>query len=114
MSLFTTSIDRTATQLAYKVKYFPWRDMPAAAKELISWRRYQVFSKKEITHHLSEDLTKFRYRGREYTIVWEHNNTPSQTEWERKTPQFLISVDIRFSPAIKELAVAVFSFCQLQ
>lgn len=111
-TLFTTETDRTATQLAYKVRCYPWPEVPVAGRELISWRRHFVHCKKLVIACLDEDMTTYQYRGRAYNIVWAFNNVPTRDEWERKSDNFLITIDLRFSPAIKEMAVAIFSFNQ--
>ena len=109
-NLFTTEDDRRTTQLAYKVRCYPWYDLPDSGKDLVSWRRFTHLRKSELEARLNPELTTFYYRGREYHIVWTYNNIPTFLEWERKSDDYLISIDIRFSPAIKELGVAIFSF----
>jgi len=109
-SLFTSAADRTATQLAYKVRCFPWDLVPPAGKALVSWRRFRMTSKLQLLAMLSEDKTKLLHNNREYLIVWSFNNVPTETEWNKKSDNFLISLDFRFSPAIKELAVVVLDF----
>jgi hypothetical protein len=111
-TLFTSDSDRTQTQLAYKVRCYPWPEVPEAGKQLVSWRRHFVTTKQEILAALDEDMTTYQYRGRDYQIVWAFNNIPTKEEWDRKNGGFLITVDLRFSPAIKEMAVAIFSFYQ--
>jgi hypothetical protein len=111
-TLFTSDSDRTQTQLAYKVRCYPWPEVPIAGKQLVSWRRHLVQTKSAVISCLDEDMTTYQYRGRVYSIVWTFNNIPTREEWERKTDNFLITVDLRFSPAIKEMAVAIFSFNQ--
>lgn len=111
-NLFTSSVDRTATQLAYTVKYSPFNELTPQAKQLISWRRALVMRKEQFVRGLDEEMTTYTYINRKYLIVWANNNVPTQIEWERKSPRFLLTVDMRFSPAIKELAVAILSFKQ--
>jgi hypothetical protein len=109
-SLFTSAADRTATQLAYKVRCFPWELVPPAGKALVSWRRLFVTPKHRIEAMLSDDMTKLLFGKREYLIVWSFGNVPTETEWNKKSDSFLISLDFRFSPAIKEMAVVVLDF----
>ena len=108
--LFTSTGERTDTQLAYKVRCFPWFDLPDAAKQLVSWRRYNAMYKSTFLERVNEDMTHYTFKGRNYQIVWAYNNVPTELEWERKSPMYLLSVDLRFSPAIKEMAVAILSF----
>lgn len=109
-NLYTTVCDRTATQLAYKVRCFPWAQVPAAGKELVSWRRGLYLTKAQILLALDEDMTKLVFKLRDYTVVWAFNNIPTEQEWERKSDTFLIYADFRFSPAVKEHAVVVLDF----
>ena len=111
-SLYTQAVDRTATQLAYSVNYYPWAALVPAAKSLVSWRRYFCIRKADFLQLLNEEKTKLLFNKREYQIVWEFNNIPTETEWNKKTPSYLLSVDLRFSPAIKGMAVAIISFYQ--
>jgi hypothetical protein len=110
MSLFTKVHDRQRTQLAYKVNYYPWQVLPAAAKELIVWRRGLILTKSMIVAGLSDDLTTFTFKQRPYKVVWAYNNTPTEDEWNKKSDNFHMHVDLRCSPAIPEFAVAVLDF----
>ena len=109
-NLFSTSLSRQSTQLAYKVRCFPWQDLPDAGKKLVSWRRFTHMTKAQLLASVNEDKTMLLYRGREYLMLWSYGNKPTLTEWNKKSDSFQISVDIRFSPAIPELAVAILSF----
>lgn len=106
----TGTLDRQATQLAYMVKFYPWSVVPAAGKALVVWRRRQFMTKAQVEAGLDEDKLKLTHGGRTYKIVWAYNNIPTEQEWVRKSAGFLILVDFRVSPAIKEGAVVVFDF----
>jgi hypothetical protein len=112
MSLFLNlqAPDRQRTQLAYKVKFFPWREVPTSAKLLVSWRRFIYRTKTEVLKDINDEMTCITYKNRCYTIVWEYNNIPTQQEWERKSDNYQLSCDFRFSPLIPELAVCILSF----
>ena len=68
-NLFTSSIDRTATQLAYTVKYSPFNELTPQAKQLISWRRALVMRKEQFVRGLDEEMTTYTYINRKYLIM---------------------------------------------
>ena len=102
--------DRQQTQLAYKVKYFPFHELSPAAKELIVWGRTVYFRKQELEDRLNEAKTLLTYNGKDYVILWAYNNIPTEQEWDGKSESFLIRVELRASPAIPEFAVAILNF----
>lgn len=102
--------DRQQTQLAYKVKYFPFAELSPAAKELIVWGKTVYFRKQELEDRLNEAKTLLTYNGKDYVILWAYNNIPTEMEWDGKSESFLIRVELRASPAIPEFAVAILNF----
>jgi hypothetical protein len=112
MALFNklSAPDRTATQLAYMVRCFPWGCLPLAGKKLVSWRRSQLVAKHQLLQDINEDMTHLVYKGREYLIVWQFGAIPTELEWLELPPSWQVSCDFRFSPAIKELAVVILDY----
>ena len=101
--------DRQETQLAYKIKFYPWQELSNKAKELIVRTSHEYFHKRDIVAGLDETMETFTLRATTYQIVWQYNNIPTQAEWEKKTDGYIIHVDFRFSPALPK-PVAIFSF----
>lgn len=102
--------DRQQTQLAYRVKFFPFNTLSESAKDLIVWSKLVYMRKKDIEDNLNEDKTKIIYRSKEYVILWAYNNIPTQKEWEGKSESFNIRCEFRASPAIPEYAVCILNF----
>lgn len=102
--------DRQQTQLAYRVKYFPFSTLSSAAKELIVWGKTIYMRKADILDRLDENKITLTYNCKSYVIVWAYNNIPTQIEWEGKSDKFLIRVELRASPAIPEFAIAILNF----
>lgn len=102
--------DRQQTQLAYRIKYWPYDRLSDAAKELISYKRHIYMRKDDIEHCLTDGMQKMLVNHREYTIVWAYNNIPTEQEWQAKSDGYLVKTEIRFSPAIPELAVIILNF----
>jgi hypothetical protein len=112
MNLFKQLIspNRKETQLAYRVKYWPFKELSPAAKELIAYNKKVFLKKGTILDQCNEDKTKLFRGGREYQIVWEYNNMPTRQEWEGKTDNYLISCEFRGSAAIEGYSVVILSF----
>ena len=102
--------DRQRTQLAYKIKFFPWAMLTPAAKELIRNHKEFYLSKELIEQHATEDKNFLIWEGRRYAIQWVFNNLPTEQEWLRSKPTRVIRVELRNSPAIPEYGVAILSF----
>ena len=107
--LFKEVHNRQETQLAYKIKFYPWNDLSDKAKELIILRKQSYFRKYDVVNRINETLETFTLRETTYQIVWQYNNIPTQEEWEKKSDSYLIHIDCRFSPALAK-PVAIFSF----
>lgn len=108
--LFQPNVNRQHSQLAYKVRCFPYVTLTDAGKRLIVWKRRFKMHKARILEACNEDKTKIWITGKEYHIVWAYNNVPTEVEWDKKSPEFIIDVEIRVSPAIPEGAVAILDF----
>lgn len=112
MSLFSSfkSPDRTQTQLAYRVKYWPFHELSSAGRALLLSQRKRYLHKHQITDRTNEDQTILYANDRAYKIVWAYNNVPTEEEWNKRGPESLIACEFRSSPAIKEFAVVILSF----
>jgi hypothetical protein len=102
--------DRQQTQLAYRIKYWPHAMLSPAAKELISFHKNIYMRKQDIDYALDETMEHLTINHRNYKIVWAYNNVPTEQEWQAKSPSYLVKTELRFSPAIPELAVVILSF----
>ena len=102
--------DRQKTQLAYKVRCYPWDELSRAGKDLVVWRKFRYQKKLRLLDAVNEDKTLYYYQGSEFTIVWAFNNVPTEIEWDGKTDDYLIAVDLRISPAVPEGKIALLSF----
>lgn len=112
MSLFKSlkEPDRQQTQLAYKVRCYPWQHVPATGKELVAFHKELYMPKQRIISLLNEDSTTLHIDKTSWTIVWAYCCIPTEQEWERKSNSYLVSVDLRVSPAIPEGKVAILNF----
>lgn len=102
--------DRTQTQLAYRIKYWPWNQLSGAAKQLIRHTSQFYLRKSDILAGCNEERNMLNIRGVNYHIVWEYNNMPTEREWDGKPANYLIHVELRHSPATPEYYVALLSF----
>jgi len=110
MALFNKITDRKYTQLAYRVKYWPFSKLSEAAKELITYRSHALIRTSEIELNCNQ-TKEVLYRGNKlYKIVWAYNNVPTEEEWNKWKDSDLIYCEFRTSPAIPEQSVVVLSF----
>ena len=112
MPLFNRVNDRQQTQLAYKIKYFPYDDLSQTAKDLIPWKHHTYIKKIDIELHCNETKEAMYYKGRLYRIVWAYNSIPTEAEWNKRSDQELIRCEFRYSPAIPEGKIILLSFWQ--
>ncbi len=101
--------NRTETQLAYKLKYFPSAFLSAAAKRLIYKTEKLSFPKGILAKYLDPVDPYFLASGKDYKIVWAFNNIPTEQEWNKLSEDQDITIELRKSPAIPEKYVAIFS-----
>lgn len=101
--------NRTETQLAYKLKYFPSAFLSDAAQRLIFRNHIVHLTKALVLEHINRERTHLFFGGKEHKIVWAHNNIPTEQEWEKLSDDQNITVELRKSPAIPEKYVAIFS-----
>lgn len=105
-----TQPDRQQTQFAYRVKYWPYRELTYAQRDVISRQHRRQAMKHEIEVLLNDDLNELTWHGVTYHVVWAYNNQPTEQEWNGKSSSFVLSVEFRHSPAIDCYAVAILSF----
>ena len=101
--------NRAETQLAYKLKYFPRFQLSDAAQRLLFRTRIVHLTKALVLEHINRERTHLFFGGKEYKIVWAHNNIPTEQERDKLSDDQNITVELRKSPAIPEKYVAIFS-----
>ena len=107
---FLSIPDRKQTHLAYRIKYWPKAELSDNAKELICWHKMVYMRKREILAACMPGFEVLTYKNKDFKIVWAYNNIPTELEWNGKTDEFLIRVELRCSPAIDDFAVAILNF----
>ena len=107
---FLSIPDRKQTQLAYRVKCWPRAELSDTAKDLICWHKMVYMRKREILAACMPGFEVLTYKNKDFKIVWAYNNIPTELEWNGKTDEFLIRVELRCSPAIDDFAVAILNF----
>jgi hypothetical protein len=115
MALFKilTKPDRSQTQLAYRVKYWPFKELSEAGRELITWRSMKLLKRIDIELHCNETQEYLYVGERRYRIVWAYNNIPTELEWKSKPDDYKIICELRHSPALPEYCVAILSFTSM-
>lgn len=103
VGLFKQIFDRKETQFAQQINYFPWGDLSPDQQKRIVFHKHQVMRKSGLLALLSEDkktlVLPFDSRGfTDFLINWQHNNVPTEKEWEARSEQTLVHVDYRISP----------------
>lgn len=83
------------TQLSYKLTYFPYRSLSAAARRYISHRKSMAFSKQEILEKMDETLSYLLHEGKQYKIGWGFNNIPTKREWDKLADSHEIYIELR-------------------
>ena len=102
--------DYQKTMLAYRVKHWPYSELSSAAKNKIISHRMKYIPKRDILAACNEERTHMFVGNRRYAIAWAWNNVPTEQEWDKKSDSYLIRVELRCSPLIKEAYVALLSF----
>lgn len=102
------------TQLFYKLQYWPSWLLSDKAKKLCHYRNGVVLPKHALLNHMNEELTHIympEFAGASnYRIVWAFNNIPTEQEWDKKSGDYLISVEFRTFVHRQHEPVAIFSF----
>lgn len=102
------------TQLFYKLQYWPSWLLSVKAKQLCHYRNGIVFPKHTLLACMNEELTHIYMPGfagtRSYKIVWAFNNIPTEQEWDKKSDDYLISVEFRTFVHCQHEPVAILSF----
>lgn len=119
--LFKTIVNRKETQLAYLAEYGDWLDVKEnpGAKDLVVWRKKLVYNKDRLSNFLNEAKTHLVLLNKnvhsskygvpqEWRIVWRGNNVPTEIEWNKKTGNYFITVDLRITKTSGR--IAQFSF----
>ena len=109
--------DPTQTQLAYKLRYWPYSMLGQAARKLLVFGRCTstyptVFTKAQILDKIIDDADKrfLLHEGVKYEIHWLFNCIPTEEEWNKKSDSYLIRVEFRFHRHWGELPKAILSF----
>jgi hypothetical protein len=108
-----TEPDRTRTQLAYGAQFLPWEELNDGMEKLIVWRKYVKLYKSQIEANLTEDMSNLLYYTKqehksEFKILWKFNNIPTEIEWTRKSPGYILDVDFRIVNGIGPIALLSF------
>jgi len=104
------SPDRSQTQLAYKLKYYPKISLSPAARKFIWHTIHIVYTKALLLEHVNADRSQLFFRGTYIPIVWEFNNIPTEEEWNKYKDTDYIAVEYRKSALIPGKYVAILSF----
>jgi hypothetical protein len=112
MSLFQSlsKPDHQRTMLAYRVKHWPWGELSPAAKSKLVSNKLVYLPKHMILDACNEERTHMFFKDRRYALAWAWNNIPTELEWDKKSDNYLIRVELRVSPLIKEGYLALLSF----
>lgn len=102
--------DYQKTMLAYRVKHWPLSELSKAAKSKLISNKLRYMPKHEVLASCNEERTHMFVNSRRYAIAWAWNNIPTEQEWDKKSDSYLIRVELRCSPLIKEGYVALLSF----
>lgn len=102
--------DYQKTMLAYRVKHWPMSELSPVAKSKLISNKLKYLPKWQVLECCNEERTHMFVAGRRYAIAWAWNNIPTEQEWDKKSDNYLIRVELRCSPLIKEGYVALLSF----
>ncbi len=112
MSLFQSlpQPDYQKTMLAYRVKHWPLSELSPVAKSKLVSNKLVYLPKQLILDNCNEERTHMFFKNRRYAIAWAWNNIPTELEWDKKSDSYLIRIEFRVSPLIKEGYLALLSF----
>jgi hypothetical protein len=117
--LYTVNSTRQDTQLAYRVRCFPWDVLSPAAKQLIVWRQGFYLRKMQLEALILQpqqddpcQVPEFLHSEKHgiFRIEWAYGSIPTQEEWDGKGDRFHIHVDLRISPACANSRIALLDF----
>ena len=97
-----------ATQLAYRVRYWPYAALAEYARKMICWKQHGYIPKQSFIDMLNEDMTHVFYNNQEWQITWAYNNIPTQIEWEKFKGS--IHVQFRVSPLFDRKNICLLDF----
>ena len=100
--LFTTVEDPARTQLAYKLKFYPKQKLNEYESQLIRSNFWTKMTKAELLAVCTEDLTHIvgssgLVKGGQFQINWAYGNIPTQLEWDRRSDDTVIWIELRVS-----------------
>lgn len=102
--------DAQKTMLAYRVRHWPISELSPTAKSKLISNKLKYLPKWQILDCCDEARTHLWIGNRRYAIAWAWNNIPTELEWDKKSDSYLIRVELRCSPLIKEGYLALLSF----
>lgn len=103
--------DRSKTQLAYMLNYYPAAQLPAnTVSSHIAWSKKLHIPKTTLLSMCNEELTTMRIKtsSLDFKLQWAFNNVPTELEWQRKGGGYLITVELRISPITGPIALLSF------
>jgi hypothetical protein len=111
-----TKLFKPDPALAYQVEFFPWSALGCRGKDAIVWHKSQVMTKMELTEQLTDDMTQIYFKDQSlFRVVWEHNHTPTLSQWNKVKADALVRVQFRISPIIETNSrVAILSLLNVE
>lgn len=95
------------TTLSFEATFYPLPMLKERHK--IAWRRVLKLTKAKLLGACSEDRTRILIpdpknpaRSKEWPLCWAFNNQPTQTEWNRITPDSQFFLELRVSGLIPD------------
>lgn len=87
--------DRSKTQLAYKLRYWPGHMLGTEARKFCTVQSPTTVTKQRLEDMLNEELTHIFVGNPALRIVWAFNNIPTEKEWTSKAPNHPIRMEVR-------------------
>lgn len=89
------------SQLAYRIGYFPFPEIPEQEQRYILWSRSRLMNKARIEQLLNEEKTELYLPGEgTFQVRWAYNNIPTETQWKKWKDGTTFHVSFRISAAI--------------
>lgn len=110
--IFKDVYNRQETQLAYRIKYWPGKDLSPSALRLIRKTTKEILTKEELLDCMMEVDGKdcLILNDTSYEIVWAFNNMPTRNEFETMIGDRRLMIEYRVSPVIAGSAVAIINW----